>query len=205
MKKIPPLIVFLALPLLARGQGTVNFANSSLTLISTDGVPMPVSGTQQFNFAIFLGPSATVGSSGQTPLFSDSAFQIVAAYNTNSTSLAGRINNRNNIDVTTGLGQGFFPGSTVDFVVRGWSANAGATWSEALANWNNGTPLFSMFIGSSTVGNDTVLGPEFTPTVFGLGANQVSGFNMIQIPEPSSLAFAGLGAVALWRFRRLSP
>lgn len=99
---------------------------------------------------------------------------------------------------------GYPTGSTIDFIIRGWSANAGATWVEALANWNNGVPLIPMFIGSSTVGNDLVIGGGVISAtqVFGVGQMQVSGFNMIQIPEPSSLAFAGLGAVARWRFRR---
>jgi len=204
MAKTLTLIVFLARPLITYGQGLVNFRNDSTTLISADGVPMPASETQQFNFAMFLAPSATVSSTGITPSFSDSVWQNVGGYNTSSAIVPGRINGRLNLDV--GTPSGYSGGSSVDFIIRGWSANAGTTWSEALANWNNGAPLLPMFIGSSTVGNDLRLGDDVSvPTVFGPLSYQVGGFNMIGVPEPSALALAGLGAATLWFFRRRSP
>jgi len=195
MNKITNFLVLLVIPARVFGQGYLNFENSSSTLLSANGVPMPVAGTQPFFFALFLAPSTTVSAPGQITTFTDAAFQIVAAYNTNSSIAPGRLTPR------PGLAVGQFSiGSTVDFIVRGWSANAGTTWDEALANWNNGSPLLPMSIGSSQVGNDFLLvSPTFPASaVFGSASYQVPGFEMVIVPEPSALALAVLGGTALW-------
>jgi len=209
MKRIFILVGIFAISAHATAQGTVSFVNSSLTLISTGGTPMPGSSTQQFIFAIFLAPSATVTTANQTALFTDPAFQIVGGYNTNHSSAPGRLAARNDVDV--GTAGGFGGGSTVDFVIRGWSANLGYTWAEFLVNWNNGNPSGSLngaLWGSSTVGNNIRLNDIGSPVpsevVFGLAPSQVPGFNMVGVPEPSTLALAGLGAVACWLLRRSS-
>jgi hypothetical protein len=127
----------------------------------------------------------------------DPAFQVVEAYNTNSSVGVGRLITRNNVITTYG------PGSTVDFIVRSWSANAGYTWAAALATWNNGSPLTPMFIGTSTVGNNYLMPGDFpTWPLFGLtqNAGQVPGFDMSFVPEPTSLALAVLGAMMLRLF-----
>ena len=204
MKKLFVVSAICALGLAAYGQGKVTFQNTSGTLISANGVPMPVSGTQQFYFALFFAPSTTVDTTNQTALFTDPAFQNVTAYTTNSQTSPGRIRARVGVDA----GLGFFV-SSGDFVVRGWSANAGATWAEALATWNNGAPLIPMFIGSSLIGNDIFLDSSEGPysTVFGSfpAAGKVPGFNMEFVPEPSILSILGLGAAGAWLFRRRTP
>ena len=198
MKKLLVVSAICALGLAAFGQGQVAFHNTSGTLISANGVPMPVSGTQQFYFAIFFAPPTTVDSANQTALFTDPAFQVVTGYNTNSPTLSGRTL------LYPHLAVGPQPGPAVDFVVRGWSANAGATWAEALATWNNGTPLTPMFIGTSVIGNNIIPGGGGAPvqSVFGTAAHQVPGFNMEFVPEPSILSILGLGAAGAWLFRR---
>jgi hypothetical protein len=197
MKSLIVLLGCIALSFSASGQGRVIFANSSSTLISADGTPMPISGTQQFIFAVFLAPSTTVGAAGQTALLTDPAFQVAAAYNTNSATVAGRLVSGSSVDV------GPTVGVVVDYVVRGWSANAGATWDEARTSWGNGNPSAPMFIGSSVVGNNMVLGGGAfpIPTLFW---SEVPGFNMTLVPEPSSLTLAGLGGAAMWLLRRRS-
>jgi len=201
MKKILISFALLVACLDALGVGgLVNFANSPTTLISADGVPMPIYGTQPFIFAIFVAPATTVATTGITPLFSDPVWQLAVGYNTNNATVPGRINTRSNLDV--GTAGGFGDGDQVDFIVRGWSANAGGTWAEAKTSWNDGAPLMPMFIGSSTVGNDFYLSFEFTTRVFGSGLSQIAGFNMVSVPEPSMLALVGLSASALWLSRR---
>jgi hypothetical protein len=199
MKKLLTLTALIGATTLSYAQGTVNFANSAATLISAGGVAMPGSATAQFNFAVFLAPSGTVTASGQSATLSDPIWQTVAAVNINGAT-AGRLTSGTK-DVPGS------PGNVNDYLVRGWSANAGATWAQALAFWNNGAPSANMFIGSSLIGNDIVLGGGAipVPTLFGGGANQVGGFNMgavAAIPEPSSMVLAGLGAASLLLFRR---
>jgi len=157
---------------------------------------MPVSGNQQFLFAVFLAPATTVDTTNQSALFTDPVFQVASGYTTNSSSLAGRITSR------LGLVVEYPPGSTVDFVIRGWSANAGATWTEALANWNNGNPVVPMFIGASTIGNNLVLGGgiQAAPLVFGNRPEQVAAFNVTLVPEPSPVALGALGTVVFQLF-----
>ena len=203
MKKILTLAALVGVTAVSFAQGTVNFQNSASTLLSAGGVALPNSAASPFNFAVFLAPSTTAGAAGQTALLTDPAFQTVAGVNVNSPTAAGRLVTRSALDV------GGSSGSTIDFIVRGWSANAGATWAEALAFWNNGSPSANMYIGSSTVGNDLVLGGGaiLAQSLFGVNGFQVTGFNMplvsaVIVPEPSSLVLAGLGAASLLAFRR---
>jgi hypothetical protein len=195
MKKLLTLTALIGATTVSFAQGTVNFANSASQLISAGGVAMGGSASNAFNFAVFLAPSSTAASSGLTAALTDPAFQSVAGVNANGPAL-GRLVTK------SGLAVGGAPGDIVDYVVRGWSANGGATWAEALASYNNGVP---MWMGSSTIGNDLVLGGGAIPatTLFGAGANQVTGFNMVEIiPEPTSMVLAGLGAASLLLFRR---
>jgi hypothetical protein len=195
MKKLLTLTALIGATTISFAQGTVNFANSATTLISAGGVTM--SNSNQFNFAVFLAPSSTAASSGQTAGLNDAAFQTVAGSTANNPNTAGRLTSKSGLDV------GGAAGNVVDFVVRGWSANAGATWLEALAAYNANTP--GIWIGTSTIGNDLTLGGGAIPptTLFGAGGNQVGGFNLVQIvPEPTSMVLAGLGAASLLLFRR---
>jgi hypothetical protein len=203
MKKLLTLVALVGATTLSFAQGYVNFANSSATLISADGAAAG-GAAGGYYYAVFLAPSTTVTAIGQSAgAFTNPAFQVVGGTNV-SIATAGRMATRNALNV------GGTAGGTVDFLVRGWSANAGATWAEALAFWNNGAPAQNMFIGQSLIGNDIILGdggalPNIT--LFGVGGNQVGGFNMPLVPggvvpEPSSLALAGLGAASLLLFRR---
>ena len=201
MKKLLVMTALVGAVTVSFAQGTVNFQNSSTTLISAAGASAPTSATASFNFALFLAPSTTLGAAGQVIPLNAPAFQVVSGTNVNSPTAVGRLVTRSALDV------GGSSGSTVDFVVRGWSANAGSTWQEALAFWNNGFPAANMYIGSSTGGNDIVLGGGaiLAQSLFGVNAFQVTGFNMAfvpVVPEPSSMVLAGLGAASLLMFRR---
>jgi hypothetical protein len=201
MKKLLTIIALAGVATLTHAQGIINWQNSTATLISAGGSSTPnVAG--QFIYAVFIAPSSTVTTSNQPSAILDSAFQSAVAYNTNAAA-AGRLNTRNGLDV------GFAPGTTVDVIIRGWSVNAGRTWAEALAYWNNGAPATDMYIGGSLIANDFVLGGGAIPVnnVMGVTPNVVGGFNMglvpgVIVPEPSSMALAGIGAAALLLFRR---
>lgn len=206
MKKLViTLSVVLATASASFAQGVINFGNGATTLISAGGASMPGSNTRAFNFAVFMAPSTTVVANSLAPALNDAAWQTVAGVNVNHATAVGRLATTASALVVNG----FTGGSTVDFIVRGWSANAGATWAAALAFYNNGAPSQDMWIGSSRIADNLVLGDGAaigTPTLFGVGANQVVGFDQTFVsgivPEPSSMAIAGLGAASLLLFRR---
>jgi len=202
MKKILTVIALAGITTLSYAQGIINWQNSSATLISAGGTPTPnIAG--QFIYAVFFAPSTAAAGNGQAstgPL--DPVFQNPAAYNTNAAA-AGRLTTRSGVDV------GGAPGSMVDFIIRGWSVNAGRTWAEALAFYNNGSPAADMYIGQSLIANDFVLGGGAIPVngIMGTLPNTAQGFNMalvpgVVVPEPSSVVLAGLGAASLLLFRR---
>jgi hypothetical protein len=202
MKKTLTTLALLAVAAASFAQGIVNFGNSSTTLISANGVSMPGSATSTFYFAIFMAPSGTVTADFQTiPTggFTDAAWGNALYTTVNHASAAGRL------ATTAAAAQipGFAGGSTADFIVRGWSANAGATYAEALASYGAG--LQGALFGTSRIGNNIVLSDGAgipVTTLFGVGGNQIGGFNLVPVPEPSSMALAGLGAASLLIFRR---
>jgi len=204
MKTILTLMALISTVQILSAQGRMTFRNDSLTLISAGGALTPVRGTQEFIFAIFLADPSTVSTAGITPALNDPNFQVVDpdAYTTNSLFTPGRITPRDELYI--GAVQGYSTGSTVDFIVRGWSANAGYTWAESLANWNNGVPLVSMYIGSSTVGDNIMLLGGLAPNdpIFGFTSYKIQGFDMAFVPEPSVAAIMLGGCALFWKIRR---
>jgi hypothetical protein len=88
----------------------------------------------------------------------------------------------------------------------GWSSNEGNTW-QAVYNQLTGSGLASGgFFGYSPVGT-ALLGPTGGPGVsmFASGSGITGGITLMStttIPEPSTLALAGLGSLSLLLFRR---
>jgi len=179
--------------LVAVGQGQIRFFNTPQTLVSTNlplgGVGGPISGAGNYYFALFIAPPGTTD---------PQAFTFTGFYGTNTTT-AG---------IFTG-GQvaisGYVPGTTLSFLVRGWSANIGADYS-AVTNYLS-APSFLGWYGDSAIGTMPLGGGAFSvPNLFGIAAGQIPGFTLevYGVPEPSSLTLLGLGLAATWRLRRRS-
>jgi len=115
---------------------------------------------------------------------------------------------------TWGAG-GIGVGVTNSIILVGWSANLGTTWfavSNVLANWAtlSGTIVGNAYFGVSAtgylVGNTgnpgaTVFGPSASGN--GLPINTLAGqLDLLPVPEPATLALAGLGGLSLMLFRR---
>jgi hypothetical protein len=193
MKKYLSMLAVVAVAASALAQGTVNFANNSSTLVKLqDGTSVPKDG----GFVQLLwapsGTAATAWNPTQT------LTQWLAA-NQNWNAVP---------DVKAMLSPGRFiggtlslptaaPGAPVQAAVAGWSGNytsfdlAQASGVAQIAI----TPSFALNTGNPTTTPPGTPNPLTTATGF-------TGVNLVVVPEPSTLALAGLGAAALLIFRR---
>lgn len=88
------------------------------------------------------------------------------------------------------------PGTTVWLQLRVWNASAGSDWATAMAS-----PNLTEF-GTSEIESHILGGvPPFpNPPIPVPQFNDFENFSLI--PEPATMALAGLGIVSLWIFRR---
>lgn len=201
MKRYLSTLAVVALAASAFAQGTVNFANSSGSLITANGTAIAANG----GFAQLIW--APAGTANPTPyaqgdpaawFTANSAWQAVTAAN-------GGIDN-------IGPAAGRFAGGTATVP----TATPGASIQAIVAGWTgNFADLNAAFAGQASIGmsapftlatgNPTTV-PPGTPgvmsTVFTGGVNALPTGAVI--PEPSTLALAGLGVAALLVLRRRS-
>ena len=117
--------------ILSHAQGELNWNNTASTLISANGVPMPVrmSSETTFYFGLFIAPLGAPACPPGVAGFDDPNWQYVVDYTVNHTAAigAGRFQNPGITSVP-----GFPAASTVNFMIRGWqSSSGGADWQAA--------------------------------------------------------------------------
>jgi hypothetical protein len=155
MKAMITLAVFFILLPPAYSQGTVRFLNDGNTLIQYEpcpgALPTPLPPVaRQFYFALFIAPLGTTDPNAFT----------YTGYTAANLAVAGRFSG----GVVALTNQP--PGTHLAMLVRGWSANAGTTWPEAIA--------FMAALGAgyhygvSAIASDVVLGGDAIPpgTIF---------------------------------------
>ena len=109
-------------------------------------------------------------------------------------------------------GPQYTDGTEKYFMIVGWSSNLGANWGVVSADLASGwatLPGQNAFFGTSAIGFGYSGGGPFTlpvsalfnPTLSMPGA-LTSGFQLMVVPEPTTLALAGLGGLSLLLFRR---
>ena len=197
MKKLLALAALVGMTAMSYGQGQISWNNTSGTLISVGGTSMPanspVSSATTYWFGLFYAPVGTAAPASGLQGIDDPNWQLVSAYAQNSTAAsgAGRFLNPGNATIP-----GFAAGTSVNFIIRGWqSTSGGSDWAAAKSGL--------AYIGNSALGTALLGGGAIPlPIAFGVGAGQVGGFNLVPVPEPSSMALAGLGAASLLLFRR---
>jgi hypothetical protein len=209
MKKLIALAALIGATSLSFGQGYVAFNNSSTTKVSTLGsAATPTTGiavmaapaTATYYFELMVAPTTTTTISASTlgnwtavalGQNSGSGRMIPSAsYSTDSSSVSVA---------------GYSSAATADFAVVGWSASLGTSYAAALAADAAGTT--QGYFGISAVALDIPLaalgGPYnsvWGPATSGQIPNMTLDF--VPVPEPTTLALAGLGAAALMIFRR---
>jgi hypothetical protein len=201
MKKLAAILCLSALTTGAFAQGLVTFNNNPTTLVSSGpaGAGASInSGAGTYFFGLLISSTAT------------GPFTFSGNYATNIAS-AGRLIGTPNLG---GVVNGWAPGATMFFEVAGWSAGLGATWNNGWINAdgsakpaNDGVwPIGNNFFGTSAIASGVAGGgPQSLPSQPIFGSAGVAGFNMTAVggvPEPSTMALAGLGAAALLIFRR---
>lgn len=180
----------------AVAQGTLGFNNSSTTLVKYNdpATSTLVSVPKNSGFVqIYYAPSGTAyvpwtGSLTPSAWLSANAGWTLGDM-TPIAPVAGRFNG--GIGGITTL-NGVAKGASADFAIIGWSGSAASFDAAFAAGAQIGvSPAYTIATG----GVDPLVPPPSISTVF-------TGLNLQPIPEPSTLALAGLGAAALLIFRR---
>jgi len=104
---------------------------------------------------------------------------------------------------------GVAAGGSAYFTVVGWSSNMGATWGAVQTLLSGGSLLPNMYLGESAVSPLLGTGDNFlaiTPAIIQTSGS-IPGWtlglvNVTLIPEPTTMALAGLAGLSLLLFRR---
>jgi hypothetical protein len=169
----------------ALAQGTIHFANTATTTLSTNSGPTPppgqapnatglISGAGNYNIGLYIAPQGTTDPAA----FS---FLVVAQ----NGAIPGRFDG----------GQILIPGNTgqtIAFQVRGWRSADGPTFESNPAGTYRGVSTIG-FVAPAIGGGGT--------EIFGTGPGQVGGFVLGNVPEPSTYGLTLLG-LALGIFMR---
>jgi len=189
MKKLAAILCLSALTTGAFAQGLVDFLNSATTLssVTVAGVSSATSGAAgSWYYGLLIAPAGTAN---------PDAFTFSGAYATNIAA-AGRFFGGSSVAVT-----GWAAGASESYEIAGWSASLGWAFQ---SSWLT-TPPAGAF-GLSPIATQVSGGagsPASPPTPLFGGANGIqAGFTLTTVPEPTSMALAGLGAAALLIFRR---
>lgn len=199
MKKLAAILCLAGLSTAAFAQGTVSILNGASSLVSyqpgggsATAIPGPAS---SFYFALLTAP--LVGGAPDSNL-ADYTFTGVLAHNLAN---PGAVFGGSGIATAAGT---WTPGTDQSFYLAGWSSDCGTTWNPA---WLTVPPTTGSYFGRSSFAQGVAGGSSggvIIPSlnIFGASPSLTQGFTLQPIPEPTTMALAGLGAAALLIFRR---
>jgi hypothetical protein len=212
MKKIILTTLVSAATLAVFAQGTVNFSNLSTALTS------PPDRLVRFGTNGFGNPSGVSGAPAVTNVIPTLVAQL---YYGSSTAVAdslvavstapGTLRGSTSASAGTWFGNGtrtisgFNPGDTVNLQVRVWDISKGTDFLAATASANlpNYAGANGDWYGSSAIFQYTITtNPTPAPSEFNMNAFTGFSLSFVSVPEPSTLALAGLGAAGLLFIRR---
>jgi len=200
MKKYLSTLAVVAFAVSAFAQGTVAFKNDNASLVKAGGTAIPVAG----GFAQLLwapagtpNPPAYAQGNPADWFTANSAWTAIPASIIAIGPTAGRFNG-GTVTVPTAT-----PGAGISAIVAGWSGNAADLNAAYTAQANIG---FSAPFALAGTGNPLSVPPGTAVAITGAGL--FGGVDALPtgstIPEPSTLALAGLGVAALLVLRRRS-
>jgi hypothetical protein len=191
MKKLAAILCLSALTTGAFAQGLVTMGNGPTTQISAS------TGASGASVALASGNAGTYYFGLLTQAAAGGPYAFANVYGTNSAG-AGRI-----AGYTTSVA-GWAAGQTLNYEVAGWSASLGTTWSAGWLTGNFGGKSGYFTVSSPAAGTAGGGSPVPAPAWNLFGGSGLTGFNLAPagVPEPTSMALAGLGAAALLIFRR---
>jgi len=195
MKKLAAILCLAVLATGAFAQGLVKFSNNGSTLVSfgPQGAGAATTPGPTFYYCLLTAPLGTTD---------PTAFTFAGIYATNTTSTTGgRLQGGSNLGVTVA---GWAAGTSRSFEVAGWSIDGGTAWNSAWLTAPSGMSYFGLSgIGQGIAGGTDSNGGSIPAlAVFGAAPSITSGFTVTPVPEPGTMALAGLGAAALLIFRR---
>lgn len=224
MKKILATLSMVAVATMLNAQGYIDFTGSAAAISTNTGTFLMAGGEQTGTFGrtqtqsqspfgyyyVLLYATGTInGSAAPT----NSVWAPVAPlaggslYGTNSI-LAGGLNGNGG---TSGVQINLPSGTPVTVELVGWSASLGTDWTtvsgELAASTQNGgqwtTPGYFGFTSTATLTPGSTPGGAGDPTIFtGMFPNGSLVLYAVPVPEPTTVALAGLGGLALLAFRR---
>lgn len=194
MKKTILVVGASLLSLTIWGQGTVNFQNTTTTLVTNSLTGRGVTGGTTFKAALYYLP--------------DSATAPTSADFDNATILSPSVGFSGGVTVASGFFQGgtrsaptATPGAAGWFQVRAWETAFGATYEAARGNTVTQNGRLAL-IGTSNIIRVLTADPTAVPTPTPAPLAGLQGFVLVPVPEPSTIGLGLLGLGALLALRR---